>query len=67
MDHFEYDELIFVLVHNRDKVKGSISFVYDFVLFVFYEVAGFGFTSDDQLVYLSCGKNTSLRNLCFYC
>ena len=67
MNHFKYNQLILILVHNRDKVKGRISFVYNFVLLVFDEVAGFGFTSDDELVYLSCVKSTSLRNLCFYC
>ena len=67
MNHFKYDELIFVLVHNRDKVKRGVSFVHNLILLVFDEIAGFGFTSDDELVYLNCGKSTSLRNLCFYC
>lgn len=50
MNHFKYNELIFVFVHNGDKIQGGVSFVHDFVLLVFDKVAGFGFTGDDELV-----------------
>ncbi len=47
VDQFQYDKLIFVFVHNGDKIEWGVSFVYDFVVFVFDEVAGFGFAGDD--------------------
>lgn len=52
MNHLQYNEFVFVLVNNGDKVQWGISFVDDFVLLVLEEVAHFGFTGDDQLVYL---------------
>ena len=67
VDHFEDNEFVFVFVDNGDEVQWGVSFVDDFELLVFDEVAGFGFTSDDELIDLNGGKSTSLRNRCFYC
>jgi hypothetical protein len=50
VNHFKHDEFILVLVYDRDKVQRCVSLVYDFVLFVFDEVAGFGLAGDYQLI-----------------
>lgn len=44
VDEFQYNELIFILVDNGDEIERGVSFVDDFVVFVLYEVAHFGFS-----------------------
>ncbi len=52
MNEFKDDQLIIVLVHNGDEIKTGVSLVEYLVLFVVDEIAHFGLTSDDQLIYL---------------
>ena len=69
MDHLKHNQFVFILIDDRDKIQWSVSFVYDFVIFVFDEVACLRFTSNNQLINLICIKNvsTSLRKRCFSC
>ena len=46
VNHLEDDQFIFVLINNGDKIQWSISFIYDFVLFVLKKVAHLWFTGD---------------------
>lgn len=52
MNEFEDDKLVIVLVHNGNKVQAGVALVHDFVLLVVNEIAHFGLTCDDHLVYL---------------
>ena len=53
MDEFKNNEFVLVFVHNCNEVQTSVSFVYDFILFVLEEITHFWFTGDHQLVYLT--------------
>lgn len=46
MNEFKDNELVFIFVHNCNEVQTSVSFVYDFILFVLEEITHFRFTSD---------------------
>lgn len=50
MNEFKDNKFVLILIHNGDKVEGSVAFVDDFVLFVLEEVAHFGFSGDNELV-----------------
>jgi hypothetical protein len=34
LHHFEYDELVLILVDDGDEVETGVAFVYDFILLV---------------------------------
>lgn len=46
VDHFENDQLIFVLVNDCNEIQRGVSFINNFVLFVLYKVAHLGLTGD---------------------
>ena len=67
MNEFEHDQLVLVFVYNGNEVETGVSFIDDFILFVFKEIAHFRFTSDDKLVDLRKRQITSLRKRCLSC
>ncbi len=50
MNKFQDDELILILIDDSDEIQGGVSFINNFELFVFDEVAHFRFAGDYQLV-----------------
>ncbi len=53
MNEFQDDKLILILIYDSDEIQGSISFINNFELLVFDEVAHFRFTGDYQLIDLN--------------
>lgn len=60
VDHFQDNELIFVFINNGDKIKWSVSFVDNFVIFVLNKVAHFWFTGKYKLIDLTWIKKNVL-------
>lgn len=52
VDELKHNKLVLVLIDDGNEVETGVSLVDDFVLFVFQEIAHFGFTSNDKLIYL---------------
>lgn len=53
MNKFQYNQLVFILIYNGNEIKRGISFVYNFVVFIFDKVAHFRFTSKNELIDLN--------------
>ena len=46
LDQLQDNQLVFVFVHDRDKVEASISFIDDLVVFVVDKIAHFWLSGD---------------------
>lgn len=47
LHEFQDDELVLILVDDCYEIQARISLIDNFVLFVIYEIAHFGISSDD--------------------
>lgn len=64
---FEDNQLVLVFVYDCNEVETGVSLIDNFILFVFKEIAHFGFTGNDELINLSYKWFTSLRKRCLSC